>query len=456
MWTEIQAKALKDVFDALNKSGIPWLVLRNYEGLPWEKRAKDIDIAVKKKDFLEAFRSVSKSLKEHQFSLFTYTRFQYAWCFTFFNIENIHPQSIKIDILMPFTWKGAEIIEFNELYANRVFYNDFYAPSKIYDSFMLWIKPLMTGGFVKDKYRNDILLVLKNYPEEFFLIVKKKIANKVFLKIKPLFESRKLDEIIKFKNKISYSAYLNCLKRRPLTTIFSTIDHFFKEIQRRLHRPKGTFIAILGPDGSGKSTVTEQLKNSLAALMLKDLNNIIILHHRPNILPNLKKLFKGKTYNNSEENFTSPHRAKPAGRMSSLLRLVYYWIDYVVGYWCFVRRNGIAGKIFIFDRYFYDFIVDPFRSRINLPDWIRYFFLKITPKPDISILLNCDSSTIYERKKELPKMEIERQLKIYNKLADRYTNFFRVDSSIPIDGIIDIIIRDYIKRVSKPIDTFFK
>lgn len=450
MWSEKQAKALQAVFEALNKSGIPWLVLRNYEGLPWNNRSKDIDIGVKKRDFSKAYKVISKSLKEHQFSLFTDTKFQYAWCLNFFNVTDNFPCEIKIDIVIPFVWRGAEIVSFEELYENKISHGDFYVPSRTYAGFMLWVKPLMTGGFIKDKYREDILHVIRNYPQEFFMLIQKKLGNNLFYQIKPILERGNLDETVKLKRQICYAAYFVALKKQPINTILSTIEHFFKELQRRFQRPKGSMITIIGPDGSGKSTVADHLKEALCHIMSKDHHDVQIPHFRPNIFPNLKKLLSGKSYDESKEEFTSPHRAAPAGLLSSFFRLTYYWLDYVIGYWFFIRRHCVAGKIFIFDRYFYDFIVDPFRSRIKLPNRILFLFLKITPKPDMAILLNCDSRTIYERKKELPQVEIERQLKIYNKLANKYSNFFVVDSNKSVDKIVNYVTREYIKRIAKP------
>lgn len=451
MWTKKHAEALQEVFEALNGSGIHWLVLRNYEGLPYNNRAKDIDIGAKKSDFQKVYEIISKSLKKHEFSLFEYRKFQYAWCFTFFNVYNF-PCSIKIDIVIPFVWRGVEIVGFDELYAKKITYGNFYVPSQSYDGFMLWAKPLMTGGVIKDKYREDILRAIKSYPHEFFMLIRNKFGNKLFFKIKAFLEKGDLDQTVKYKNQMCFAGYLIGLKRHPINTILSSIEHISKEIQRRCNRPKGSMLTLLGPDGSGKSTIAEKFKEELCNIMVKDPHDVQILHFRPNILPNLKKLFSRSEYDETKEDFTSPHRANPAGLLSSFFRITYYWLDYVIGYWLFLRRHCIAGKIYVFDRYFYDFIVDPFRSRIKLSDSVRSFFLKITPKPDIAVVLYSNATTIYERKKELSLKEIERQLKIYKDIADRYQNFYTVDTNKPIDEIVGDLSIEYIKRIALPIE----
>jgi len=431
-----------------------WMVLRNYEGLPFYNRAKDIDITVHKKNFGRAYKIISEILSKAGFSLKIFTKFQYVWCFTFFNISDRKPLSLKIDIVEPFVWRGADIFEFDELYDSKVQYGNIYVPSKSFDGLMLLIKPLMTGGIIKEKYRKDILNSFNQDPEYFCSILSKKFSDRLMHKVRPHLEKGQLENIIRYKNKMRSYGWFNAFRHNPIKTISSSIEHFIVEIKRRSKRPYGSFIAVLGPDGSGKSTIAEMLRDELCRIMVKDDPDVKIVHFRPSIFPNLKKLISKMmriNYDENKDEFTIPHRAVPAGLLSSFLRLVYYWLDYIIGYWFHIRKKCIAGKIFIFDRYFYDFIVDPLRSRIKLPELIRSLFLKMTPKPDIVYFLNCDAKTILSRKRELPEEEIIRQLNVYKALAMKYKNFYSVNSEKKADEILNDIVIEYIKRNSMPI-----
>lgn len=428
MWTENQATGLQAVFFALNKSGIQWMVLRNYEGLPQKNSAKDIDFIFNKYDFPNARKIISQTMKDQGFEFEEHTRFQCIWCFTFYNISCQVSYSIKIDLLDGFVWRGAEVVGFPELYTYRVQYKEFFVPDPLYNGFMLWIKPLMTGGFIKEKYRPEILRTLDQYPENFCTQLKEKFGNKLANEIWPLLAAGELDKTIPYQRSMCYAAWRRAFRKHPLATIVATVDHFYKEVIRRSRRPVESMIAVVGPDGVGKTTFIELLQKELCRILVRDADGVCIQHFRPNVFPNLKKLFFGKKFDEANEEFTNPHRAKPAGPISSFLRITYYWLDYILGYWLSIRTKCIAGKIYIFDRYFYDFLVDPYRGRVQLPDWLRWGFLKMTPEPDVVFFLDCDAATIYQRKQELTQGEIERQLQAYRLLAKKSGRFIRLDA----------------------------
>jgi thymidylate kinase len=209
-------------------------------------------------------------------------------------------------------------------------------------------------------------------------------------------------------------------------------------------------LAVLGPDGAGKTTFIQVLRERLAKLQAKDLETIEIRHFRPHLLPNINQLLTGKPEVISE--FNNPHSAPPAGKVSSFLRIGYYSLDYILGYWLKIRRHSIRGRTMIFDRYFYDFIVDPQRSRLSLPLWAVKIFLFFIPKPDLIIVLDASSSVIYSRKQELQPEEIDRQLSAYRKLAyDDPVRFLRLDAAQSPEAMVDVAAHEIIMRLYRKI-----
>lgn len=130
-----------------------------------------------------------------------------------------------------------------------------------------------------------------------------------------------------------------------------------------------------------------------------------------------------------DRDWRNPHRNQPANRISSFFRMAYYMMDYIVGWQKVIRKNVQYDRFTIFDRYSYDFIVDPRRSKINLPKGWRKFLVSLTPKPQIMFLLQTKPEIIYERKQELCLEEIRRQCREYEELAKKDRRFIVIDAS---------------------------
>lgn len=88
--------------------------------------------------------------------------------------------------------------------------------------------------------------------------------------------------------------------------------------------------------------------------------------------------------------------------MSSLARLLYYSVDYIIGYFVKVKSVIRITRIVIFDRYYTDIICDSRRSRIYLNYKFLYWFGKLfIPSLNYNILLTASTKTILARKREL-------------------------------------------------------
>lgn len=448
-WSDQQARALAAVFAALDREKVEWLVLRNWEGLPDKNASKDVDIGIDKADIARVHGLIETAVKAAGFDHVYAEDFQFARCLTFVGIFGECTQSIKVDLMDGLAFRGAHVFQFAGLVRNSRRINGFRVPDHVDNGVMLWMKPLLTGGIVKQKYVREILESATARPEAFKDAMRNAIGAKWASRVWPVITKGELSNTIPMKRSLRIAAWGTAFERNTVQTLKATLHHLLAEIARRARRGPATFFAVVGPDGVGKTTFIENLSGELAHLRVKDREEIRVRHFRPHILPNLKRLLTGTE--ERAEDFRIPHRATAAGALSSLVRLSYYWIDYVVGYWTGVRRECIAGRSTIFDRYFYDFLVDPRRSRLSLPTWVTRTFLALTPKPDLVFLLDCDPDLVFARKQELPREEIARQLAVYRELARHDpARFVRLDASrrpsdIVAEAMREVVVRAYEK-----------
>jgi thymidylate kinase len=198
---------------------------------------------------------------------------------------------------------------------------------------------------------------------------------------------------------------------------------------KRLIRPPGYSVAFMGTDGSGKSTLIQKITPKL----LDTFHNAVYYEHlRPNYICSLAMLIGKETVPSMQS--LNPHGSKTSGFLVSLLRLCYYLVDYTVGFYTKIWvRKSFRSCIWIFDRFYYDFIIDPRRLRINLPNWILKIGLFLIPEPDLIICLGTNANTIHQRKPELPLEEVKRQVIELERFCRAHKRAVWIDTGVSIE-----------------------
>lgn len=164
-------------------------------------------------------------------------------------------------------------------------------------------------------------------------------------------------------------------------------------------------------------------------------------------MPAMGKL---KFWNPSEEPKVNPrpHDHPKQNRVKSLLRFFYYLADYLIGYpikiyWAKVKKN-----IIIFDRYYYDYLVDLYKYQFNIPKWLPKLFLPLIPAPDMTIYLDADPEVLHRRKQELSLSELKRQVQEFKKALAKIPNSIIVTTDKPIAKIVGEISYKILKEKS--------
>jgi thymidylate kinase len=202
-------------------------------------------------------------------------------------------------------------------------------------------------------------------------------------------------------------------------------------------------LAVLGADGTGKSTLITKILPVLEAAVH---GHVYVRHLRPRLLPALARL-RGDP--NADAPVADPHARQPSGVLGSLLRLVYYTLDYPLGYWTAVYPSLVKRPcIWIFDRYFHDFLLDPLRLRIALPKWIVRCVAVAVPKPDIVLCLGAQPDTIRKRKPELPPEELNRQMALLQEICRRNRYAVWIDAGGSADDTADHVLGAVVKWAS--------
>jgi len=248
-------------------------------------------------------------------------------------------------------------------------------------------------------------------------------------------------ELLPYSQDLTKALSKYAFKKNPLKTVKNSFKFYWEKIYRIVLRYSkySKVFSVMAPDGGGKTTFLDALIERIEFCFVNDKEDerCHVYHFRPNYLPNLGELGEKTGIKEQDKDFTNPHRAKPAGFLSSLIRISYYWLDYVIGFNLLVRKDVQYDKFSIFDRYSYDLLVDPLRTRLNLPLWVRKIFVKCMPHPKVVFYLNASPDVIYKRKQELTLEEITRQNIEYKKVASSHKRFISLDSNRPVNESVD-------------------
>lgn len=216
-------------------------------------------------------------------------------------------------------------------------------------------------------------------------------------------------------------------------------------------------VALIGPDGTGKTTVSRRLAPALP-LPVKTVYMGINLETSRLMLPTtllLLSLRRARGRNTHLVASSDPGRSRRApaggvGRALGGLKSALGLTNWIAEEWF---RQGIAryyqlrGNIVVFDRHFladyYHYDVAPgSRSSRPLARRIHGFHLeRLYPKPDLVVCLDAPATTMARRKEEAPVEWLEERRRQYLDLAEIFPHFVVVDATAPLERVTSDVAR---------------
>ncbi len=188
----------------------------------------------------------------------------------------------------------------------------------------------------------------------------------------------------------------------------------------------GAYVTLTGPDGVGKSTLADGIARC------SPFQPCVRGHWRPEVLPPLARIRGGQSTGE-----VLPHARPPYGRAGSTLRLVYYWADFVIGYWIRVRPVVRRGGLFLLERGWSDMLTDRRRYLTRPLPRLERVLDRLVPKPDITLVLDAPPSVVFARKNELSPDEIASQRSVWQQRARTCTNVEIIDATQAPDKVLE-------------------
>jgi thymidylate kinase len=205
-------------------------------------------------------------------------------------------------------------------------------------------------------------------------------------------------------------------------------------------------IALIGPDGAGKTTLSRMLEQS-ELLPIRYLYMGVAASSSNVALPTTRlaewvKQRTRKTMMADRHDGALPSAVGSGGRLRAAVRLanrlVEEWYRQFVSWYYQIR-----GFVVLYDRHFlFDFAPEIVNAeRESLEQRIhRWALTYLYPRPDLVIFLDAPGEVLFARKGELSVVELERRRQGFLLQGKRIANFVRVDATKPLADVYDELV----------------
>ena len=225
-----------------------------------------------------------------------------------------------------------------------------------------------------------------------------------------------------------------------------------------------TSIALIGPDGAGKTTITRMLESS-SLLPFKYLYMGINLEASNVALPTSRLIEYLKQSRNRRSGVSRPRgksvhdrsnpKRKPMGKLWALARLVNRladeWYRQLIS-WSY----QLQGYLVLYDRHFlFDFAIDSIdNENQSLSKRVhRWCLTHFYPRPDLVIYLDAPAEVLFARKGEWTPQYLEHRRQAFIQQGKQTPNFVQIDVSQPLDivhaEVLGHIMRFYRNRKAR-------
>jgi thymidylate kinase len=184
-------------------------------------------------------------------------------------------------------------------------------------------------------------------------------------------------------------------------------------------KPTGVFVVVVGPDGSGKTSVAQRLL---------EVREGRYFHFRPpyraRTMPRHPPLQRAHTVKDPGPAFP------PLGWLRLVRSVVGGWIGYLTA----IRPTVARGELVVADRWLYGYLVQPRPLRYGGPGWLARLAIALLPSPDLVVNLSAPVDVIRTRKSELSRDEIRRELDAWQHLPTK--RLVTIDTTEELEKVI--------------------
>lgn len=432
--SENETKAMLFVIflSLLQRAEIPYAILSNYFDYP-EYIHSDIDLVVPEPARKSILPLVQQTCNESDARLLQVSEYHNtsAWSCFIATLVDQSPVHLRLDICSDDHSRSKLLLPWEFMLAGRRRYLDkFYVPAPERSLIHYLLKRIEKKSIESQQLRAMNRWFL-SVPEEAETMLARywpldyaEIAKSIATQTIPT-----KDRIERWSRNVRLADAHQTVSARGIQSVREV-----RRLVRRTMRPLGFMMCFMGPDGCGKTTAIALAKRALVPAFRQSAE----FHLLPRLVNRVS---------HSNEDTSRPHDKQARGTAASVAKVFLWFVDLSFGYWLRLRPKMVRSCLVVFDRYIHDLQIDRVRYRYGGPEWWARLWAKLSPQPDLWVLLDAPAETIWKRKPELSVEEIDRQRRLYRQLLAGKPNCIVVDSAQSPDAVNAEICQEVFRRL---------
>lgn len=326
-----------------------------------------------------------------------------------------------VDLLDALQWRGAPYLSAESVRRDAIVdERGVRAVSPLHEAVVCLLESLLWGGFYPKRYAGQVRAAARQDPAGFLALLVEALgeAGSELVDAASGDDHTRAEALVP---RLRRALWWRAFRRAPWPVAAGAWAHVRREVGLRL-RPPVPWFAVLGPDGSGKSSVLAALEAQLPP----SLGGVAMFHWRPGVV---------RPDRGDGGPVTDPHGKPARGPVASVAKLGLLWLDWQLGYWLRIVHLRAKERIVVFDRCYLDLLVDPRRYRYGAGAALARAVGSTFPQPDVLVLLDAPPEVLRARKTEVTLEETVRQRTAYAEAVRSARGGVVVDAAQPLAAV---------------------
>jgi hypothetical protein len=334
----------------------------------------------------------------------------------------------NVDLLPSIEWRGACYLRTDAVLASRrLSAQGRPVPRLAHEALISWLSSLLWGGFFKERYAAEIRQAVEIDGGAFRQTLIEAAGKKLGGRLWQAANGGQAEISAKWTRSLRLAVWWRACFRSPLRTIQRSVAFVIAELRLRFEPPV-PWIAILGLDGSGNSSLANEIVHRFAACPYA---NVKPFHWRPRLMAQAQ----------GGEPVLEPHLKACRGPLRSLLSLWLLAAEWLVGYWTRLVHLRAKGYILAFDWTYFELIIDHEHHRDLVRSRLARALWWLLPKPDLVFLLDAEPGALCHRKQEVPPSGSAPRRHVYRTSVRELSGGHVLDGSLPLSVLVGEIQR---------------